>query len=199
MPTTPTGAVNAAIAKAQSTKRWAVGMCDNFVANMYGYSNSGYATAMANWNATPANLKHSGDMAAPAGALMYWSGGSGHVALSLGNGSIVSTDIGGNGTVSTVPATMISSKWGKSYLGWTYPYFQGKEATNTLGGITGTTSTGVQNASATSVDPSSLADGFLSAFTAPFQVLVNSFIWGIEALVGLGLVGVSVFVLVRHK
>jgi len=200
MPVTPTSAVNSAIAKAQSTKRWAVGMCDNFVANMYGYSSSGYATAMANWNATPNNLKHAGDMNAPAGALMYWGGGSGHVALSLGNGSIVSTDIGGNGTVTTVPATTISSKWGKSYLGWTYPYFQGNEATSTLGPYTGSTSANVQTASSlTSIDPSKLSDSFISSITAPFQILMNSLVWGMEALVGLGLIGVSVFVIVRHK
>jgi hypothetical protein len=199
MPTTPTSAVDAAIAKAKSTKKWAVGMCDNFVANMYGYANSGYATAVANWNATPTNLKHAGDMSAPAGALMYWGGGSGHVALSLGNGSIVSTDIGGNGTVTTVPATEISEKWGKTYLGWTYPYFQGEEATNTLGGITGTTPVGVQQAGLTSIDPSSISDSFVSSVTAPLNTLMSSVVWGFELLVGLGLVGISIFVIVRQK
>jgi hypothetical protein len=169
---------------------------------MYGFSSSGYATALANWNATPSNLKHPGDMNAPAGALMYWGGGDGHVALSLGNGSIVSTDIGGNGTVTTVPATDISSKWHKTYLGWSYPFFQGKEATSTLGSVTGSTPVGTsaQNAGLfDAVDPTKLASGFLSAFLGPFQTLISSFVWGIEALVGLILIGTGVFIIVRHQ
>jgi hypothetical protein len=186
-----------AIAKAKGTFRWAVGMCDNFVANMYGYSSSGYSTALVNWNSTPSGLKHPGDPNAPAGALMFWDGGDGHVAISLGNGSIISTDISGNGTVSTVPASAISDKWGKRYLGWSYPYFQGHEATNTLGGITGSTSTATgTNAvdagllSAT-VNPDKLAKGFLEAIAKPFETLLGTVAWGVETLIGLALVVVG--------
>jgi hypothetical protein len=176
-------------------------MCDNFVANMYGYSSSGYSTAAANWTATPANLKHPGDMQAPAGALMYWGGGDGHVALSLGNGSIISTDIGGNGTVTTAPATAITSKWGKPYLGWAYPYFQGKEATNTLGGYTGSTSvtTSDQAGFLSDINPDNIAKGFVSAVEAPFQLMMNIFIWGVEALAGLSLIGFGIYIAVRTK
>lgn len=104
-------------------------MCDNFVANMYGYAASGYATAQSHWDSIPANIKHPGDMNAPAGALMFWQGGSsgdGHVALSDGSGGIYSTDISGAGTVSHVPASEISQKWGLGYLGWSPPIFQGQ-------------------------------------------------------------------------
>jgi hypothetical protein len=197
----PQTAVQKAISKAKSTTRWAVGMCDNFVANMYGFSSSGYATALANWNATPANLKHPGDMQAPAGALMYWGGGDGHVALSTGDGNIVSTDIGGNGTVTTAPASAITSKWGKSYLGWSYPYFQGKEATNALGSFTGSTSaTNAEQAGALdSINPDNIAKGFVSEITKPFQMIMSMFIWGAETLAGLVLIGLGIYITVRIK
>lgn len=205
MPTVSQGQTPAdkAIAKAKATFHWTVGMCDNFVANMYGYSSSGYATAVANWNATPANLKHPQDYAAPAGALMFWGGGDGHVALSLGNGTIVSTDINGPGTVSTAQASLITQRWGKPYLGWAYPYFQGKEATSVLGPVTGTTT--VSNADATqasdlsSLNPSNIASGFVNALLAPFMVFVSTIIWGIETIAGMALMGLGVYVIVRQK
>jgi hypothetical protein len=115
-----------AVTKAKSVTSWTVGMCDNFVANMYGYSSSGYTTAMVHWNSIPTNDKHPGDMNAPAGALMFWGGGMGHVAISDGKGGIISTDMPNPGTVSTVPADTPTTKWGKPYLGWTVPYFQGQ-------------------------------------------------------------------------
>lgn len=116
-----------ALAKAKATTSWSVGMCDQFVAQMWGQSGSGYATAVDNWNASPD--KHQGAAAAgtaPAGALVYWGGGAGHVALSNGDGTVWSTDIGGAGTVTRVPWNEISEKWGKPYLGWAPPFFNGK-------------------------------------------------------------------------
>jgi len=115
-----------AVAKAEAVKSWTVGMCDNFVANMYGYSSSGYSSAIVHWNSVPAADKHPGDMNAPAGALMFWGGGLGHVAISDGHGGIISTDMPNSGEVSTVPADTPTTKWGKPYLGWTIPYFQGQ-------------------------------------------------------------------------
>ena len=192
---------NAALAKAKTVTRWAVGMCDEFVANMYGFSSSGYNTAVDNWKATPASLKHPGDMNAPAGALMFWGGGDGHVAISAGNGTIISTDINGAGTVGTAPATAISSRWGKPYLGWAYPFFQGKQATSSLGGWSGSTS--VANATDTSdilgaVSPDAIASGFLSAFVKPFEGFLSLSLWGIESLMGLALIGVGVFLLMTR-
>lgn len=205
MASTPSlSAVTAAISKAKSTTKWAIGMCDNFVANMYGFSASGYNTATDNWKATPSSLKHPGDMNAPAGALMYWSGGDGHVAISLGNGSIVSTDISGNGTVSTVPASAITQKWGKAYVGWAYPYFQGKEATGTLGAFTGSTSatntseqTGLLGS--LSINPEDLAKGFINEVAKPFEDLLSAFLWGTEILIGIGLMTVGIYMAVRIR
>lgn len=187
-----------AIAKAMSVTRWAVGMCDSFVAQMYGFSGSGYNTAVDNWKATPPNLKHPNDMQAPEGALMYWGGGDGHVAISLGDGTIRSTDIGGFGTVTTAPASAITQKWGKPYLGWAYPYFSGTEATNSLGGWNGSTS--VVNASLPgdilgSIDPGNLASGFVGAFTKPFEALLSSALWGFETLLGIVLMLIGVRIL----
>lgn len=118
-----------ALAKAASIKTWPVGRCDQFVAEMWGHSQSGYATAVDNWNASPD--KHQGaasDGTAPAGALVYWGGGAGHVALSAGDGTVWSTDIGGPGTVTRVPWNEISEKWGKPYLGWAPAFFSGAPA-----------------------------------------------------------------------
>ena len=118
-----------AIKNALATTRNPVGMCDHQVGVYYGYGSSGYATAIAHWNATPATDKHPGDVNAPAGALVFWSGGSsgaGHVALSLGGGKIVSTDYPRAGITSTTTIDAISNGWGEHYMGWATPVFQGQ-------------------------------------------------------------------------
>lgn len=115
-----------ALTKANETKQWAIGMCDNFVANMFGYTSSGYPTAASHWGSIPSGDKHPGDMQAPAGALMFWGGGAGHVAISDGSGGIFTTDYPTSGMVSHVQATVISGSWGKPYLGWSVPVFQGQ-------------------------------------------------------------------------
>lgn len=190
-----------AIAKAKTISSWTIGMCDQFVAQMYGFNSSGYNTAVDNWTATPANLKHVGDTQAPAGALMYWGGGDGHVALSLGNGNIVSTDIGGMGTVTTAPASDITRKWNKPYLGWAYPYFQGKEATNSLGGITGTTTVGSVTPAGDilNVSPASLAGSFVGGFFKPFTELLTFGLWGFETMTGIVLMALGFWVIARRE
>jgi hypothetical protein len=114
-----------ALARAATTRAWAVGMCDNFCANMYGFTASGYVDAVAHWKALPARLRHSGDTEVPAGMLAFWSGGHGHVAISAGGGEVWSTDIAGAGTVARVPLSRVAADWGKPYLGWSEPVFQG--------------------------------------------------------------------------
>ena len=118
------------LAKCAVTKTWSVGMCGQFCAAMYGYSASGYKDARTQWFETPSAIRHTGAGDPPAGALVYWDGGSaghGHVAIADGLGSIWSIDISGPGTVSRVPTGTISSRWGLPYLGWASPYFQGSE------------------------------------------------------------------------
>lgn len=119
-----------ALERCARTRFWTVGLCGQFCAVMYGYDFSGYASAYVQWQQTPSSLKHPGTNAAPAGALYFWSGGPsghGHVAVADGIGGCFSIDILGAGTVGRVPVTQISSQWGLPFLGWTYPYFQGKE------------------------------------------------------------------------
>lgn len=116
-----------ALSRAAATSSWAVGMCDNFVANMYGLSASGYYTASDHWNAVPDQYKHPNDGNPPAGALVFWGGGAGHVAISDGNGYVFSTDQPSAGNVGHVPLSAITQGWGKQYLGWTDPYFGGQE------------------------------------------------------------------------
>lgn len=189
-----------ALAKAKSVKTWAVGMCDNFVANMYGFSSSGYATAVKNWQGTPSTLKHAGDWNAPAGALMYWSGGStgaGHVAISLGNGNIISTDATKLGSVGTISARTPTDKWGHPYLGWAYPYFQGKEATGSLGGWSGSTSAVPASTTGTQISADAVTTGFVSGVMAPFKFMMSFFIWGSE--VGLGIVLMVIGILIFAK
>ena len=117
------------LAKCAVTRRWAVGMCGQFCAAMYGYGFSGYRNAITQWQKTPPDLKFPRSGAALPGALVFWAGGSaghGHVAIADGTGHIFSTDISGPGTVSRVPLDMIERRWGQPYLGWTVPYFQGE-------------------------------------------------------------------------
>ena len=115
------------------TGSWSVGMCGQFCAAMYGYGFSGYASAYVQWQQTPTRLRNPGDGSPPPGALLFWSGGSaghGHVAVSTGgDGQCYSIDISGPGTVSRVQASLIQARWGLTYLGWAYPFFQGKEWT----------------------------------------------------------------------
>lgn len=132
-----------AIKNAMNTTRNAVGMCDRVVASYFGYSSSGYATAIVHWNSIPPSSKHPGDTNAPAGSLVFWSGGStgaGHVALSLGGGKIVSTDYPRSGITSATTIDAISNGWGEHYMGWSAPVFQGQvsqasfPASPTIGG-----------------------------------------------------------------
>jgi hypothetical protein len=98
--------------------------CDHVVGLAYGFSASGSTTAYKHWLAVPAKYKHKGSTSVPAGGLAFFSGGSGHVMISIGGGKFVSNDIGGKGTLTVTTIATIKSKWGKPYLGWTQPWFQ---------------------------------------------------------------------------
>lgn len=131
----PARSVTEVLARCTATHGWAVGMCGQFCAAMYGYDSSGYASAYVQWQQTPPALRHPGTSDAPAGALYYWSGGPsghGHVTVADGTGSCWSIDILGAGTVGRVPVTQISQQWGLPYLGWAYPFIQGQEWSPTM-------------------------------------------------------------------
>lgn len=157
-----------ALSKASSTAHWAVGMCDNFVANMFGYTSSGYPTAANHWASIPGNDKHPGDMNAPAGALMFWGGGAGHVAISDGSGGIFTTDYPTSGVVSHVSAGVISGQWGKPYLGWSVPVFQGQVG-STSGTATNASSAGFILPGVPNPIPS-VTSGIVDSITGAFGI-----------------------------
>ncbi|MFP5023527.1 NlpC/P60 family protein [Pseudonocardia phyllosphaerae] len=68
------------------------GLCEKAVENAYGVSGK-YPTARANWNSRDRRTPYS---AAPRGALVFYNTSSaGHVAISLGDGRVISTSAGG--------------------------------------------------------------------------------------------------------
>ena len=78
-----------------------------------------YPDAATAWRM--AHHRHKGDRHPPRGAMVYWLGGShgyGHIAPSLGDGRIRSTDAGGAGKVATVDLGWVESHWGLPYAGW---------------------------------------------------------------------------------
>ncbi|KAG0245910.1 hypothetical protein BG011_002631, partial [Mortierella polycephala] len=110
-----------------STKRNSdyIGWCDKIMARAYGRSYSGFNTAWIHWQQTPARYKHANNRNAPAGALVFWSGGkSGHVAISTGGSNIISTDINGAGTLTRSTIAAVEKKWGYKYAGWTAPWYR---------------------------------------------------------------------------
>ena len=99
--------------------------CERYMNLSYGIG-GGYPTALAHWNAP--GPRTAGMSTPPRGALVFWRSGNpaGHVALSLGNGQVVSTDFDGRsytaGVLSAGPITAVD-KWGPR-LGWRAPNFR---------------------------------------------------------------------------
>ncbi|NHC46736.1 SGNH/GDSL hydrolase family protein [Motilibacter aurantiacus] len=123
-PRTCQQAIQWALAQQDGPAQW-YRRCLNFVAHAYGWSYSGAPAphhARTFWQVS--DHKHPGDLNPPAGALVFWNGGSaGHVALSAGNGMVISNDVRGAGTIALVPMSAITDGWNSPYLGWTDPYF----------------------------------------------------------------------------
>lgn len=117
----------------QNAVRWALAQVDgpavwrrrclNFVAQTYGYDHSGVENAALFWATVP--VRHPPEAAPPAGALVFWDTGKpeGHVALSAGDGIVVSNDIQGPGTIAAVRLSDLTSRWNARYLGWSPPFF----------------------------------------------------------------------------
>jgi hypothetical protein len=101
------------------------GWCDHYCAQFYGLPYSGYASASTHFLDTPSEYRH-GFGEPPLGALCYWSGGNegkGHIALSAGNGWIVTTDFPKNGYIGEVPRQQIAEYWRVTYQGYTDAYY----------------------------------------------------------------------------
>ncbi|HEX3612692.1 MAG TPA: hypothetical protein VHU88_13480 [Sporichthyaceae bacterium] len=94
-------------------------MCLGFVRTRFGLPIRQHS-AIGAWSVS--SHKHRWDAHPPAGVPVFWSGGSrghGHVALSLGHGMIVSTDLPYNGHVTRTTLSAPRRHWGLHYLGWT--------------------------------------------------------------------------------
>ena len=67
------------------------------------------------------NLHKQRNKNVPRGAPVFWLGGSqgfGHIALSLGNGWVRSTDAGGRGVIATHRLDWFEDNWRMPYAGW---------------------------------------------------------------------------------
>ncbi|GAA3112689.1 cell wall-associated NlpC family hydrolase [Kribbella aluminosa] len=105
-------------------------LCARLAANIWGRQQAGYFSAAEQWRQMVATGNaHPNDRRPPTGALVFWATGGpyGHVAVYLGNGRIISNDIGddisGEGGVYLVDFGLIESKWGATYLGWAPPIY----------------------------------------------------------------------------
>nr|WP_309546913.1 MULTISPECIES: hypothetical protein [unclassified Streptomyces] len=115
-------------------------MCDNFVAQAYGWGSSGSANANVHWNRlVDAGLAHPGDMSPPAGALLFYDTGSeaGHVALYLGDDQVASNDVGDDyprqGKIAIVSRKELTDgAWRLRYRGWAEPSFPSAGGVSTI-------------------------------------------------------------------
>lgn len=107
-----------AVANANATSTCIPGYCLKYTRGWLEIGPKEVSAAKA-WYA--ADRKHAGDKKPPAGVPVFWTGGSqgyGHIALSLGNGMIRTTDRP-TGRVGTVELGYIQTYWGQKYMGWT--------------------------------------------------------------------------------
>lgn len=116
-PSSGSGRGAAAVSRAQSDDTNVPGMCLNQVSRWYGGPGIGNAdNATEAWNKS--KKKHRGDRNPPAGVPVYWLGGDGHVALSLGGGMVRTTDWPKRGKIGTVSIGNLTRALGKPYAGW---------------------------------------------------------------------------------
>jgi hypothetical protein len=112
---------NAAVQYAMDHHSWASGMCQQFVRSCFDVG-ALFPSAASAWN--NADHKHRVDHGAqvPRAVPVFWLGGSrgfGHVAISIGNGLVRSTDWPSSGSIGTVAIDTITSRWGQRFQGWT--------------------------------------------------------------------------------
>lgn len=100
------------------------GLCERFARTAYNYP-AKYKDASAHWYDALKNGRAHRGKNAPTGAFVLWTGGSdghGHVAISLGGGKVVSTDIKRKGRADVTTIDHINQAWGNlNYQGWADP------------------------------------------------------------------------------
>ncbi|GAB3930412.1 hypothetical protein GCM10029976_032200 [Kribbella albertanoniae] len=104
-------------------------LCARLAANIWGRPHSGYYSAAEQWRQMVVSGNAHRDRKPPVGALVFWDTGGvfGHVAVYVGDGRVVSNDIGddfpGEGGVYLVDFSLVESKWHAAYLGWAPPIY----------------------------------------------------------------------------
>lgn len=92
------------------------GLCLKAVRQFWGLP-GGWPDADAAWAAVPDSHRHGGT--APAGAAIFWAvGAHGHVALGLGHGFCLTTDLRRKGKIDAVPTALITNVWRADLRGW---------------------------------------------------------------------------------
>jgi hypothetical protein len=89
------------------------GLCELAVENAFGTSGR-YTTAISNWNSRDHNFPY---LSAPRGTLVFYNTSSaGHVALSIGNGYVISSSAGGH--IGVVPSSYFQNPLGWGHSPW---------------------------------------------------------------------------------
>jgi hypothetical protein len=95
------------------------GLCLQFVRMAFGLG-AGFASAKAAWQGAKFQHKTTDANTIPRGVPVFWAVGEfWHVALSLGGGLCLSTDVRRRGRVDIVRIDSIRTAWGAQLLGWT--------------------------------------------------------------------------------
>ena len=104
-----------------SANRWhsnKTGMC---LYTVQCYFSAPWSGPYAEWSWHHWGGQHHGDKNPPAGVPVYWHNSRskyGHIAISLGNGRIRSTDWPGHGRIGNLTIDQMTRAWNLQYLGW---------------------------------------------------------------------------------
>ena len=102
-----------AVAQARRYRSVRVGMCLYYVQEWFGAPHR-FPDAISQWHHTG---QHGGTPAY--GTPVFYAGGRhGHIAISIGDGKIISTDAPSNGRVGVVDLHWPTRRWGHQYVGW---------------------------------------------------------------------------------
>lgn len=120
MPRSPADAIAWGMGQSRSPSQNWYRMCLVFVRSCFGL-NGYYPTAGSAWDNAAHKHPTSDGNSIPAGVPVFWEtlGTADHVALSIGGGKCLSTDVTAPGRVSVVGINELSDKWNCSLQGWT--------------------------------------------------------------------------------